>query len=352
MKYDISIIVCCYGGESTINNCLNSLNNQYSEGITIEVILVDDGSKDGTANEISAFLNNKKINNLIDFKYFRKTNEGLSIARNFGINKSNSDVISFIDEDAIADKYFAQNIIQEFNTNKEINCIGGKIDLLNSDNSFAQLIQESSFSLYMKTPKSIIGTNMAYRKSFLLEIGGFQPEFVYRGDESALFAKAGSRLSILKSDKIIIKHSQPNILKKWLKTRFENGYFSAAINDFLNIYDKTHYWKILMALTTLVLPFVILIFLLINISLCYIILSIYLVFVILRFVVNPSINKVIDEYYNNTYEIIKLHKSLYIRYVVSLGYLYSDLGYIQGSMKYKKFPWRKIKNSKTLEYYN
>ena len=65
-------------------------------------------------------------------------------------------------------------------------------------------------------------------KIFLNEVGGFIPEFDKRGDESALFFKAKSKLSKTVSDKIIIHHMQPNSKeiffairnKKWFNTIF------------------------------------------------------------------------------------------------------------------------------------
>ena len=44
----ISVVVCCYGGENTIEECLNSLLNQKINRKLFEVIIVDDGSKDGS----------------------------------------------------------------------------------------------------------------------------------------------------------------------------------------------------------------------------------------------------------------------------------------------------------------
>jgi glycosyltransferase involved in cell wall biosynthesis len=253
-RYDISIIVCCYSGEETIEACLESLMNQERDNISIEVILVDDGSKDGTSKKISNFLESNSILNNLHFKYFRKENEGLSIARNYGISKSRSDIVAFIDEDAVADLNFSKNIIQLFIENKKVNCIGGKVELLNIDNSFANIIQKSIFSFQMKSKYSVIGTNMAFRKSLFTDVGGFQPEFTYRGDESALFAKAKGKIFIMKSDNVIVKHPQPPTLYKWLKTRYENGYFGAAVNELVNKENITNFKHLTYSLLLLFLP--------------------------------------------------------------------------------------------------
>ena len=58
-KPKISIIVCCYGGELTIENTLQSLLCQNIPNEDYEVVIVDDGSKDRSAKIIKDFI--KKI---------------------------------------------------------------------------------------------------------------------------------------------------------------------------------------------------------------------------------------------------------------------------------------------------
>ena len=62
----------------------------------------------------------------------------------------------------------------------------------------------------MSDPNSIIGTNMSFRKSFLKQTGGFQPEFTYRGDESVLFEKSKNILVKGRSNDVVVKHFQPD----------------------------------------------------------------------------------------------------------------------------------------------
>ena len=187
-KPEISVIICCYNGEKTIYKCLESLFNQKLDGY-FEVIIVDDGSIDSTSKEINKFINKFDPNNNI-FKYNRKKNEGLSIARNYGILKSSSEIISFVDEDSLLMDGYLQSILKCFKNSNKYNCLGGKTVLYNDNSKFARLIQDSIFSYEMQSENAVIGTNMSFKKSFLLEVDGFQSEFTYRGDESLLFAKS------------------------------------------------------------------------------------------------------------------------------------------------------------------
>ena len=340
-KVDISIIVCCYNGNDTINSCLESLLNQKRDNIYIEVLLIDDGSSDGTAEKIGIFLENKDQFEKIEFNYFRKKNQGLSIARNFGMEKSKSKIIAYIDEDAIADSKFSKNIVEIFNNNEDFNCIGGEVFLLNSTNSFANLIQNSIFSYQMKSETAVIGTNMAFRKKTIKSVGGFQPEFTYRGDESALFAKGKNIINIYKSSNVIIHHPQPSKLILWLKTRYENGYFGAAIYHLDKRTSFVKLKRLLFCFIQLLLPLISFGFYLFFKLKWFVILSIifYLLFLFKRFVYSKIIFNYVKEYHLNISE-LNLTKDLQIILLTFLGFMYEDYGYLNGYFKYNNTKWK------------
>ena len=89
----VSVIVTVYNVENYIEKCLNSLVNQTLEDI--EIIIVNDGSKDNSENIIKSFLSRypQKI------KYLKKENGGLSDARNYGIPYATGEYIAFLDSD-------------------------------------------------------------------------------------------------------------------------------------------------------------------------------------------------------------------------------------------------------------
>lgn len=90
MKY--SIIIPVYNTESYLRKCLNSVINQtYSN---IEIIIVDDGSTDGSKNIYNEYA--KKDSRILTFY---KENSGLSDARNLGIQYSTGDYILLLDSD-------------------------------------------------------------------------------------------------------------------------------------------------------------------------------------------------------------------------------------------------------------
>ena len=88
----VSIIVPCYTVEGYINNCLFSLCNQSLKDI--EIIAVDDGSKDKTGSILDDYA--KKYDNLV---VIHKKNGGVSAARNDALKVASGEYIGFLDSD-------------------------------------------------------------------------------------------------------------------------------------------------------------------------------------------------------------------------------------------------------------
>jgi len=328
---NISIIICCYNGEKTIMECLISLSNMKTSSIAIEIILINDGSKDKTSIIIQSFLNNNKLDNP-RFRFINKKNEGLSAARNLGISISSSDIIAFVDQDAIVQMDFAIQVYHCFKNNIHINCVGGDVGLLNVT-PFSKMIHDSIFSYYMKSPSSVIGTNMAFRKDFLDDINGFDNYFTYRGDESALFAKAGHKLKILKCPSIKVLHNQPNNYREFFKTKIENGFFSAKIDQRYHTF-KHNLMKLLNRFFLIAIPFI-----LIPINIFYdnpiiagLVMMLWVMLFIRRFIISRAVHNIISIYLKNSLHYKNTKILLYISSLFILGEFISDFHYIKGYM--------------------
>lgn len=87
----ISIIISVYNLEQYISDCLDSLVEQDFDDY--EIILVNDGSTDGSEEICKKYLSNTKVT------YYNKSNGGASSARNFGLQKAIGDYIIFMDGD-------------------------------------------------------------------------------------------------------------------------------------------------------------------------------------------------------------------------------------------------------------
>lgn len=88
----ISVIVPVYNAEKFLSECIKSVLNQTYKDF--ELLLINDGSTDNSANICKSFAENDSRIIL-----FNKSNEGVSKTRQFGINKSKGEYIIFIDSD-------------------------------------------------------------------------------------------------------------------------------------------------------------------------------------------------------------------------------------------------------------
>lgn len=96
----ISVIVPVYKVEKYLEKCADSIINQTYKNL--EIILVDDGSPDNCGKICDEYANKDKR-----IKVIHKKNEGVSVARNCGIENSHGKWISFVDaDDYIEENYF------------------------------------------------------------------------------------------------------------------------------------------------------------------------------------------------------------------------------------------------------
>ena len=87
----VSVVVPIYNAEKYLKQCLDSIQNQTLTDI--EIIMIDDGSKDGSADISKQYLSDSR------FSYYYKENEGLAAARADGIARANGEYLGFIDSD-------------------------------------------------------------------------------------------------------------------------------------------------------------------------------------------------------------------------------------------------------------
>lgn len=125
MKDLVSIIVPIYNAEKYLDECIMSLLNQSYNNI--EILLINDGSKDSSLKICNKYKNNKKI------KIFNKKNSGVSDTRNYGIINSNGKFVSFVDSDDYVERDFIKNLVNSMKKNNtdlvigSYNIVGDKI---------------------------------------------------------------------------------------------------------------------------------------------------------------------------------------------------------------------------------
>lgn len=101
----VSIIVPVYNSEKYIERCIVSVMKQTNPNW--ELIIVDDGSTDKSADIIDRIARNEK-----KIRYYYQNNSGAGMARNLGITKATGDYIAFLDSDDYLSKDYIESIEQ------------------------------------------------------------------------------------------------------------------------------------------------------------------------------------------------------------------------------------------------
>ncbi len=171
----MSVIVCAHNEERTIADCLDGLGElDYPD---YEVIVVDDGSSDLTSEIASRF----------DVQLIRTPNQGLSRARNTGIEASRGEIIAFTDADARPDTHWLKYLAASFARSSHVG-IGGPNIAPPGDGRTADCVANAPGGpihvlLADEEAEHIPGCNMAFRRGALEAVDGFDPRFRVAGDD-------------------------------------------------------------------------------------------------------------------------------------------------------------------------
>lgn len=171
----ISVVVCCYNAESTLRDCLESLRHLAYPNF--EVIVVDDGSTDASAD----------IAWKCGFRLIRTQNRGLSAARNTGLQAATGEIVAYTDSDCCPDPHWLTYVAAMFQNSKHAG-VGGPNIAPPGDGLVAECVANAPGGpvhvlLSDDVAEHIPGCNMAFRKSCLEAIGGFDPQFRAAGDD-------------------------------------------------------------------------------------------------------------------------------------------------------------------------
>ena len=102
----VSVVIPVYNCAEYIGECIDSVAEQTYDNI--EIIVVNDGSKDGSENIIKD--KRKRCHNIL---YYKQRNKGVSAARNLGIKKARGEYITFVDGDDLVGKYLVECLVNQ-----------------------------------------------------------------------------------------------------------------------------------------------------------------------------------------------------------------------------------------------
>jgi len=172
----VSVVVCAYDAADTLADCLTSLDAlTYPD---VEVIVVDDGSRDGTGDIARGYS---------DVRVIEVPNGGLSAARNAGLAAATGEIIAYTDADVRVDPDWLTYLVQPL-LSSDVAGVGGPNVVPADDPWVSQCVARAPggpihVMLDDRIAEHVPGCNMAFRRDALLAADGFNPVYVRAGDD-------------------------------------------------------------------------------------------------------------------------------------------------------------------------
>jgi GT2 family glycosyltransferase len=191
----VSVVVCTYNGGRTLDHCIHSLLAlDYPD---YEVIVVDDGSTDDTPAILDRFRRCREPSHsecaaarrglqFPELRVIRQTNQGLSVARNIGLQAATGSIVAYTDDDCYADPDWLTHLVYQLQRSGA-DAVGGP-NLSPEDGRLAACVaaapgQPTHVLTSDQVAEHIPGCNMAFCRQALVAINGFDPIYRKAGDD-------------------------------------------------------------------------------------------------------------------------------------------------------------------------
>ncbi len=171
----VSVVVCTHNGARTIRDTMEGLTRLAYPAF--DVIVVDDGSTDAVREIVSEY----------DVRLISTANHGLSAARNTGWQEARGEIVAYIDDDAYPDPHWLHYLAYRFMQGDWVG-VGGPNLAPPGDGWIAECVANApggpvQVLVSDVEAEHVPGCNMAFRRSALAAIGGFDIRYRTAGDD-------------------------------------------------------------------------------------------------------------------------------------------------------------------------
>jgi glycosyltransferase involved in cell wall biosynthesis len=230
MVVKTSVCICTINRVDDLYQSIQSVINQTVPNDQYEIIVVDNGSSDGTSHMIHE--NFGKISNL---RYIYEPRPGLSQARNTGCSVAQGEYILFLDDDAIASSDWIESILNVYQDYPDAWLVGGKVELLMEGRpsdwlhpdllGFLGKLDLGCVVKPIVLPDHLYGLNFSLKADAIKEVGNFSTR-LGRGPSNLL---SGEEVDVMKRvlQKGGVCYYSPQAIVKHIvhKERLEKSFF-------------------------------------------------------------------------------------------------------------------------------
>ena len=238
----VAIIVPCFNEESTIGGTVESLKALSYPKEKLEIILVNDGSTDGTRAVMDAYMNDPRIT------VIHKENGGKHTGLNLGIERTDAELVGCLDADSFVDPNALRELVPYFDR-PNVAAVTASMSVHNARNilermQYAEYMIGVAMRHMLATVNGLYvtpGPFSFYRRSTIQELGGFRKAYQTEDMEMALrIQRAGYHIENAPRAKVFTKAPKTvwSLLKQ--RTRWTSGFMRNAF-DYRDLFmNKKH----------------------------------------------------------------------------------------------------------------
>lgn len=178
--YRISVIIPVYNSADTIIDALDSVRDQTRFDLISQILVIDDGSKDNSAELIRRYIED---NPGMPIEFYQKENGGVSSARNMALAKASGNWIAFLDSDDVWLENRISRQVEAIDANPDIDFLGAGID-----DKGLNILGRRITSLYKANIRDLtlkffpVTPSILMRRRIYDEMGGYNEGWRYAED--------------------------------------------------------------------------------------------------------------------------------------------------------------------------
>ena len=218
---NVSLVIPGRNSEATVGHCLDAVMPLLENGELKEIVFVNDGSTDGTAELVGSY----------PVRLINTEPRGKAPARNAGWRAASGEIVWFIDSDCVA-RPDALSILLEHFEDPGVAGVAGSYDNLLPESLLACLVHEEIVERHRRMDAEVnyVATyNVAFRREMLERVDGLNDSFVEAEDTELSYRliDAGGRLRIDRRSRVA--HYHPTRLVPYLRTQRRYGYWRTLL---------------------------------------------------------------------------------------------------------------------------